>query len=63
MDLTDETVADALEVQVVDGGVRLSGFDGASTLLTRSAAAETARRLLHAAGEQEETATYQKPLG
>lgn len=58
-----EQISQALEVEAGAGGVTLASPGGVMVTLTREAAAQTARRLLHAAGEDLEPNTYQKPLG
>jgi hypothetical protein len=64
--MTTEPIEDSLEIADVDGHVAIVGPDGLLAILTRKAAAETARRLHSIAGSAEPDAltdVYQKPLG
>lgn len=52
-----------LEVTPVDEEVAIVGPDGVAISLTREAAIVSAKRLLEAAGGEEPSEVYQKPLG
>lgn len=52
-----------LEVRQADGAIVLTSPNGLSAAMTPQAAVATARRLLKAAGGEDEDETYQKPLG